>query len=120
MLYKKAYADVTVLSQEDVVLPRDHGIHFKKYRSIVGIDRGTCPECSQPVIALAGKGAKGLAFVAAANYSGESMLPSPKIHIFYDHCVSEIADDLPKYRGYLRSQFAVMRLLKSAAADLAK
>ena len=115
-LYKQPFADVTTLSQGDIILPPDHGIRFDKYRSVVGIDRGTCIECSKPVIALAGSGAKGLAFIAAANYSNADVLPSPKIRIFYDRRVEEIADHLPKYKGYLRSQFAVLRLMRSSSS----
>lgn len=111
-LYKQAFADVTILSQSDIILPPDHGIHFQKYRSIVGIDRGTCVECNKPVLALAGSGAKGLAFVSAANYSNIDVLPVPKMHVFYDRRVSDISDDLPKYKGYIRSQLAVIRSLK--------
>lgn len=115
-LYKQPFADVTTMSQSDIILPPDHGIHFEKYRSIIGIDRGTCVECNKPVIALAGSGDKGLAFIAAANYSNVDVLPDPKIHIFYDRRAAEVFDDLPKYKGYIRSQFAVIRLLNRSAA----
>ncbi|MFT4823471.1 MAG: hypothetical protein ACI9DH_001163 [Halioglobus sp.] len=114
-LYKLPVADVTILSQSDIILPMDHNIRFEKYRSIVGIDRGTCRDCYKPVVALAGSGDKGLAFIAAANYANTDVLPAPKIHIFYDRCVNEIVDDLPKYKGYIRSQFAVLRLMRSSA-----
>jgi len=115
-LYKQPFADVTTLNQNDIILPPDHGIQFKKYRSIVGIDRGTCVECSKPVIALAGSGTKGLAFIAAGNYSNMEVLPDPKLHVFYDRRVADVADDLPKYKGYIRSQFAVIRQLNRSAA----
>ncbi len=116
-LYQQPFADATVLKLSDVILPEAHEIQFKKYRKIVGIERGTCSQCCKPVMAIAGSGAKGLAFIAAQNYADERMLPPVKMHIFYGSRCAEVEDELPKYRGYLRSQFAVLRSLSAAGAQ---
>lgn len=114
-LYQQPFADATVLRLSDVVLPDSHNIKFNKYRKIVGIDRGLCSQCNKPVLAIAGSGSKGLAFVAAQNFSNKDVLPEPAMHIFYASRTADIADELPKYKGYLRSQIAVLRSLSSAS-----
>ncbi|MFK8020770.1 MAG: GFA family protein [Pseudomonadales bacterium] len=110
-LYNKAFADVTVLSWSHVQLPEQHNIKFDKYRSFPAIDRGTCGSCDKPVMASAGSGDKRIAFISAANYSESVILPPAKMHIFYDRRKEAVLDDLPKHSGYLRSQFAAMRLM---------
>lgn len=115
-LYQQPFADATVLRLSDVVLPESNDIEFNKYRKVAAIERGTCSQCHKPVIAIAGSGAKGLAFVAAQNYSNKQILPDAKMHIFYGSRAAEVTDDLPKYKGYLRSQFAVIRSMSSAAS----
>lgn len=112
-LYKRAFADVTLLQWEHITLADENAIGFNKYRSFPAINRGNCKECEAPVMAYAGSGDKRLAFIAAQNYTQEDFLPEPKLHIFYDTCAKPVDDELPKYKGYIRSQLAVMRLMRS-------
>jgi len=102
---------VTVVKLSSVTLPDDESIEFKKYRSFPAINRGTCPQCASPIVALAGSGDKGLAFIASSNYKDAQVLPPSAMHLFYNRSVAEINDDLPKYRGYFRSQLAAFRLI---------
>ena len=118
-LYQQPFADATVLRLSDVVLPQSHKIQFNKYRKFVGIERGLCAECNKPVLAITGSGSKGLAFVAAQNFSNKDVLPEPEMHIFYGSRAADIADELPKYKGYVMSQIAVLRSLFSGGSSAA-
>ena len=111
-LYKKAFADVTLLPWEHVQLAEQNTLDFGKYRSFPAINRGTCEECKAPVMAYAGNGKSRLAFIAAANYSNQDVLPDPQLHIFYHSAAQPVDDELPKYKGYIRSQLAVMKLMR--------
>lgn len=110
-LYKKAFADVTLLQWEHVNLADENAIIFGKYRSFPAINRGICRECNTPVMAYAGSGKSRLAFIAADNYENKSVLPEPQLHIFYDSRAEAVDDALPKHKGYIRSQLAVMKLM---------
>jgi hypothetical protein len=70
-----------------------------------------CTACHQPVMAKAGEGSKGLAFIAAHNVANAASLPAPSMHVFYGTRVADVADSLPKYRHYVSSQFAFLKLL---------
>jgi hypothetical protein len=61
--------------------------------------------------AKAGEGSKGLAFIAAHNVANAASLPAPSMHVFYGTRVADVADALPKYRHYVSSQFAFLKLL---------
>ncbi len=115
-LYKKAFADVTLLAWEYVNLADENAIRFDKYRSFPAINRGTCRACNAPVMAYAGSGASRLAFIAADNYENKNVLPDPQLHIFYDTCAEAVDDELPKHKGYIRSQLAVMKLMRKQPA----
>ncbi len=116
-LYQQPYADATVLRGRDVTLPEKHGFQFRKYRSPPAVNRGICPSCNSPIIALLGLGPFfRLAFTASRNYSDQSVLPAPGAHIFYERRVADISDAVPKYSGYWRSEFAVWALTLSALA----
>jgi len=110
-LYNAPFADATVLWWRDIILPNDHDIQFKKYRAFPGIDRGICSDCKSPIIASMGFGAARLALTAARNFPNINELIEPKMHIFYNHRVSDAADDLSKYSGYLKSEVAVVSLI---------
>jgi hypothetical protein len=94
-----------------LTLPEDHSISFGQYKRFGAIDRGICTDCHQPVMAKAGEGNKGLAFIAAHNVANAASLPAPSMHVFYGTRVADVADSLPKYRHYLSSQFAFLKLL---------
>ena len=54
-----------------------------------------------------------LAFVPAYTYLSQSDVPEAVGHIFYDSRSSDVADDLPKYGGFLASEWAVARFIWS-------
>lgn len=112
--YKAPFADVTLFKLDDVEVPASDGLTFGKYKRFGAVDRGICDSCQKPVMATLGEGEKGLAFVAAQNYQNPEALPPAEMHVFYGTRVEDFADDLPKYKNYLTSQFAVLKLLRKA------
>ena len=55
-----------------------------------------------------------LVIVPSANIRSPELVADPSLHIFYNHRVDDVDDDLPKFNGYLRSQLAFgHRLIKS-------
>ena len=52
-----------------------------------------------------------LTIIPVANIGAKDMLPEPAAHIFYESRVGGVSDDLPRYKGYWRSQLLFGRLL---------
>ncbi len=48
------------------------------------------------------------------NIEDKAFVPEPSIHIFYDTRVADIQDELPKYKGYLKSQLAIGHCLMAS------
>jgi len=109
--YQAPYADVVLFPLGGLTLPESHSISFGQYKRFGAIDRGVCTQCHQPAMAKAGEGAKGLAFIAAHNIANPELLPAASMHVFYGTRVADVEDSLPKYRHYLSSQFAFLKLL---------
>ena len=109
--YQAPYADVVLFPLAGLTLPENHSISFGQYKRFGAIDRGMCTDCHRPVMAKAGEGSKGLAFISAHNVANAASLPAPSMHVFYGTRVADVADSLPKYRHYLSSQFAFLKLL---------
>jgi hypothetical protein len=43
------------------------------------------------------------------NFADQSSLPVAGFHIFYDRRVADVADELPKYSGYWKSEWAATK-----------
>lgn len=97
----KPSSDVTVLLAKDVDALSIGKTKFKRWKLPPNIRRGTCTQCHKPSIEF---GFGVLAFVPTANYSHPEALPAPSMHIFYDSRVADVADDLPKHGGFVKSQ----------------
>ncbi len=109
--YQAPYADVVLFPLGGLALPESHSIRFGRYKRFGAIDRGMCSQCNQPVMAKAGEGGKGLAFIAAHNITNAESLPAASMHVFYGTRVADAQDALPKYHHYFSSQFAFLKLL---------
>lgn len=110
----KSYADVVVVRAKHVTLKAADNIAFKKYRSPPNFDRGLCRACGKPVVEIMGAGPFKVMFIPASNFETESQLPAIKMDIFYHRRVSDMPDNLPKYRGYWSSELAVGKLIAMA------
>lgn len=114
-VYRKPYADVTVLLAGEIALPTGHAIQFRKYRLPPALRRGTCSSCGHPVLGFLRLAPFArLAFVPSANYPEQALLPDPSTHIFYDNRIADVEDALPKHSGYWRSELAVTSLVMSS------
>ena len=117
-VYKAPFADAIVFSARYV--PRDSVEHvrFERLRPPPAVQRGRCRSCGQPVVAYMNV-VPGftLAFVPVARYPRDGRLPEPAFHVHYDSRAADVDDGLPKYSGYWRSQFAVLRMVWRASRE---
>ena len=87
---------------------KQNGVQFNKYRRPPALDRGICEQCKKPVAGFfRGIPGLGLAFINANNIQDKSLLTPPLGHIFYHRKKEYIGDELPKFKGYWRSQIKV-------------
>jgi hypothetical protein len=112
--YDASFADVTLFKLPAMTLP-EQAITFGKYKRFAAIDRGICDACQKPVIAKMGAGEKGYAFISTQNFVSPEALPTSTMHVFYGTRTEDIDDSLPKYHSWLSSQWAFLKLLRSAA-----
>ena len=115
--YQAPFVNAALFRLEDVEVFKGDAITFGKYKRIGAIDRGICDDCNKPVMAKVGEGEKGLAFVATQNVKNPEGLPPVKMHVFYGTRVEDSTDDLPKYKNWITSQFAFLKILKKAWAS---
>ena len=60
------------------------------------------------------EGGKGFAFISTRNFVDPGALPPSVMHVFYGTRTADIDDDLPKYNSWLSSQWAFLKLLRTA------
>tara|TARA_R110001592_G_scaffold103298_1_gene291126 strand:+ start:8006 stop:8377 length:372 start_codon:yes stop_codon:yes gene_type:complete len=120
-VYRKPFADIIAVRSNQLLKPVNPTILFTKHRFPPAVKRGTCPLCSNPVVALLPLVPSfGLAFIPADNFSKNLELPKPILHSFYDRRVDDIDDLLPKFNGYWLSQWAVASHFVSATFHLGR
>jgi len=113
-LYKKPSANFTVVLAKDVKMLQADSIQFKKYRLPPALRRGVCSFCNRPVIGfLRIAPFLKLAFIASSRYPEQDALPANQGHIFYHRRVADVNDSLPKFEGYLSSEWAVTKAIMS-------
>ena len=115
--YEAPYVNAVLFKLDDVEFSKDDATTFGKYKRVAAIDRGICDNCNKPVMAKVGEGEKGLAFVATQNVKNPEGLPPSAMHVFYGTRVEDSADDLPKYKNWVTSQFVFLKILKKAWAS---
>jgi hypothetical protein len=111
-VYRAPFADAIVLAAGNVPREAVEHVRFERHRPPPAVQRGRCRSCGQPVVAYMNV-APGftLAFVPVARYPRGIAPPDPGMHIHYDSRVADVDDDLPRFSGYWRSQFAVLRMV---------
>lgn len=103
-VYRKPFADVTVMSATRVSVETPDTIKFGKYKDAPALDRGICTECNNPVVGfLKAAPLVRFAFVPCINIADQDTLPDPAMHIFYHSRAADIDDDLPKIEGEKQS-----------------
>lgn len=108
-------ADMAVFRRDEVALATDCPIEYERYKKRMGVDRGRCRECGQPVVEFMQLPlVPGIAFAPAAAVAAVMPLPEPAMRLFYDKRVADADDDLPRFSGFLASQLAASRRLLPA------
>ncbi len=114
-LNRSPYADITLFRRRDVSPPTGESLDLSVWRRPPAAQRGKCRACQRPAIEFMRLPLVGeLVIVPSANIGDAALVPAPALHIFYDSRVADIVDELPRYRGYWRSQLAFSRRLLGA------
>lgn len=112
---QSAYGDVVVYDAASVQCPESGTVSFDRYRPPPNISRGKCAKCGDPAIEIVDMPlAPKLVIVPAAMHGPERELPPPEVQIFYDKRVADVEDGVPRYSGYLPSQYAFLKHLLKA------
>ena len=115
---QSAYADITIFKASNVTLPDDAQVDYQAYKKIPpAVQRGKCVKCGSPAIErMKLPLLPELVIVPSGNAQAQAALPDASLHIFYHRRVKEIDDSLPKYEGFLSSQWAFASRLLAALA----
>lgn len=105
----KDFNDVTVLLKSDVNDLKISTTKFRRWKLPPNIKRGLCTRCNKPSIEMAVGGA--FILIPTENYPDVAALPEPTMHLFYNRCVDDVDDDLPKYKGFVQSQTMMVKAL---------
>ncbi len=106
------FADIALFKAKDIVAPDEAGLSFGAEKFPPVLQRGKCRSCHAIAIEyLAMFPLPKLVIVPSKNIVDPNILPEPALHVFYDTRVHDVNDDLPKYSGYLSSQFAFAKRL---------
>ena len=109
------FADVIVYRAQDVALPEPGAVNFETYKPPPNVQRGKCASCGQPAVEVfAAPVLPKLVMVPRSMLRPDAKAPKPVAHIFYDKRISDAADELPKHEGFVRSQLAFLKYLRSA------
>ena len=108
---KADYADVIVFRANDLELPPANRVNFQTLKSPPAVQRGRCSACQQPAIERFESIPLLKLRMVPSGMLNETTLPPIRFHMFYERRRADIDDDLPKYSGLLRSQWAFLRTL---------
>ncbi len=75
----------------------------------VSVKRGYCTRCDDLIVEELFGGPLAFVFVPSSRFGDADRLPPALGHIFYHRRVNDIADDLPKLEGFVKSQLTVTR-----------
>ena len=112
-VYGKDFGDPTMVWERNVKIEDDSKIKFQKQRSFpISVTCGICRSCEQPVVGYSRfLPFFTIAYLPSYTYQDQTVVPKSVGHIFYESCVQNIDDELPKYKGLVSSQFAVARFI---------
>jgi hypothetical protein len=107
-LYKRPFADFTVLRADQVEFDKTQNIQFGRHRLPPSLNRGLCGACQAPTLGFIRVAPYlNFAFVPSSHYPEQDFLPPASAHIFYHSRVTDIDDNLPKHNGYWTSELIV-------------
>ncbi len=103
---------MTIFLSKDVILHNTETVDFKKYKSALALQRGTCITCNAPSIEFFDLPLlPEFTIIPSESIPAGHFLPKPSAHIFYHRRVADIDDALPKHNGFLKSQLVLSRKL---------
>ena len=109
------FADVLIFKRDDVVLPAAEAVSFDTYKPPPNVQRGKCASCGVPAVELFDIPLlPKLVMVPAGMFGFQDSLPFSAMHLFYGKRQADVDDALPKYSGFLPSQWAILSQLWSA------
>ena len=108
-----AFADISVFRAKDVQLPESYLVEYKTHKpSPAAVQRGKCIACNKPAIELLNLPLlPKLVIIPSSNFKNIELIPRPKFHVFYDKRLTDSADSLPKYNGFIASQTTFLKHL---------
>lgn len=105
------YADVSIYRAQAVRLPEPESLEYKTYRPPPAVQRGACKSCGSPAVEVMQITALPKLVIVPTMNVPDACVIDPVMHMFYNRRVAAVADDLPKYSGYLQSQLGFGRKL---------
>ncbi|WP_419811277.1 GFA family protein [Bacterioplanoides sp.] len=109
-----AHADICVFRAREVETPDKTLIEYKAHAFPPILQRGKCIECGDIAVEFLKLGVlPEMAVIPSKILRADVPLPDPAFHMFYDNCVAEVDDSLPKGKGYLASQWLFAKQLIS-------
>jgi len=106
-----AYSDVTVFRAADVSITNESTVAFKSYQKPSLVQRGTCTSCQTRTHEKVSMPALTDLIIVSTDILPTSLVLTPSMHIFYHRRVKDIADNVPKHSGFVKSQTAFMGAL---------
>jgi len=109
------FADVVIYKAAQVSTPPTETVSFSTLKPPPNAQRGKCIRCHKPIIEkIVAPIFPKLTVVPASAHNDLGALPDSIAHVFYDKRIHDSNDSLPKYRGYVSSQFAFLQFLFAA------
>lgn len=111
-VYKKPFADVTVLREGNLEIDDGSALRFDRLRPPPNVNRGICSKCETPSVGYMSlmPGLK-MVFLPTHMLQNQQDAPEPAAHIFYGSRSADVEDALPKHMGYWGSELAVVGLI---------
>lgn len=96
--------------------PAPDTVAYQAYKKTPpAVQRGKCVVCGEPAIErLKLPLMPEIVVIPSESVKEAALLPDPSLHIFYHRRVADAQDSLPKYEGFLSSQWAFSRRLLGA------
>lgn len=107
-----AYSDIVLYNAKRVEYDDNNPVEFTTYSKPPAVQRGKCKHCGDAAIEFFNipLGPK-MVMVPAAMLDSPTV--EPAFHMYYHRRINDVHDELPKYSGKLKNQYASLRLLKA-------
>ena len=111
--YNAPFADVALFKLSSVALP-EQAVTYGQYKRFVAIDRGICDDCHKPCHGQNGRRGKRLCIYCSTEFRQPGGPAGQQHACVLRHPCHDVDDLLPKHHNWLSSQWAFLKLLRSA------